>query len=166
MLAVMKAGGTCVILDPALPQDRLFKIVQQIKPSIILSLSTNRNLSGQLYKWKPVIVVNDKLQVLFDKQTLKLLPEVQLSQMLYIVFTSGSTGIPKGVRISHLNFSTALRYQNGTYNFGPGTHIYDFVLYAFDISWSNILGILEYGTCLYIPVDTEQHNDLGKHLRA
>ncbi|KAF2468358.1 acetyl-CoA synthetase-like protein [Lindgomyces ingoldianus] len=76
MLAVMKAGGTCVTLDPALPQDRLFKIVHQIKPSIILSSSTNRNLSSRLCEWKPVIVVNDKLQALFDKQTSKL-PRIQ-----------------------------------------------------------------------------------------
>ena len=166
MLAVMKAGGTCVMLDPALPQDRLFKIVQQIKPSIILSSSTNRNLSGRLCECKPVIVVNDKLQALFDKQTLKLLPEVQPSQTLYIVFTSGSTGIPKGVRISHSNFSSALRYQNGAHNFGPGARIYDFASYAFDVSWSNVLGALECGACLCIPADAERRDDLGEHLRA
>ena len=166
MLAVMKAGGTCVILDPALPQDRLFKIVQQVKPSIILSSSTNRNLSGQLCEWKPVIVVNDKLQALFDKQTLKPLPEVHPSQTLYIVFTSGSTGIPKGVRISHSNFSSALRYQQSALNFGPGARIYDFASYAFDVSWSNVLGTLECGACLCIPSDAERLDDLGEHLRA
>jgi non-ribosomal peptide synthetase component F len=155
-----------VTLDPALPQNRLFKIVQQIKPSIILSSSTNWNLSGRLCEWKPVIVVNDKIQALFDKQTFGLLPEVQPSQTLYIVFTSGSTGIPKGVRISHSNFSTALRYQNGAFNFGPGARIYDFASYAFDVSWSNILFALECGACLCIPADTERRDDLGEHLRA
>lgn len=166
MLAVMKAGGTCVTLDPALPQDRLFNIVQQIKPSIILSSSINVDLSGRLCEWKPVIVVNDKLQALFNKPSLKLLPEVQPSQALYIVFTSGSTGIPKGVRISHSNFSTALRYQKGAHNFGPGTRIYDFASYAFDVSWSNLLGTLECGACLCIPTDAERRDDLGEHLRA
>ena len=154
------------MLDPALTQDRLFKIVQQIKPWIILSSSINRNLSGRLCEWKPVIVVNEKLQALFDKQTLKLLPEVQPSQTLYIVFTSGSTGIPKGVRISHSNFSSALRYQNGAHNFGPGARIYDFASYAFDVSWSNVLGSLECGACLCIPSDAERRDDLGEHLRA
>jgi non-ribosomal peptide synthetase component F len=166
MLAVMKAGGTCVTLDPALPQDRLFKIVQQIKPSIILSSLTNRNLSSRLCEMKPVIIVNDKLQALFDKQILKRLPEVQPSQTLYIVFTSGSTGIPKGVRISHSNFSSALRYQIGAHNFRPGARIYDFASYAFDVSWSNVLGALECGACLCIPADAERRDDLGEHLRA
>ena len=166
MLAVMKAGGTSVALDPTLPQDRLLKIIQQVKPSIILSSSANRDLSGRLCEWKPVVVVDDKLQALFDNKTLKPLPEVQPSQTLYIVFTSGSTGIPKGVRISHSNFSTALQYQRGAHNSGPGARIYDFASYAFDVSWSNVLGALECGACLCIPTDAERRDDLGEHLRA
>ena len=131
MLAVIRASGTCV--TPALPQDRLFKIVQQIKPSIILSSSTNWNLSGRLCEWKPVIVVNDEIQVLFDKQTLKLLPELQPSQTLYIISNSGSTGISKGVRISHSNFSAALRYLMVRTTSDPA-RIYDIVSYAFNVS--------------------------------
>ncbi|KAF2752946.1 acetyl-CoA synthetase-like protein [Pseudovirgaria hyperparasitica] len=165
ILAVMKAGGTCVTLDPALPQDRLYKIVQQIEPSIILSSFTNRHLSSRLYEEKAVIVVNDTLRPLFDKQTLQLLLEVQPSQTLYIVFTSGSTGTPKGVRISHSNFSSALRYQNGAHNLGPGARIYDFASYAFDVSWSNVLGALECGACLCIPTDAERRDDLAGSLR-
>lgn len=153
-------------LDPSLPEDRLHHIVQQINPSIILSSSTNRKLSSRLCELKPVVVVNDELQALYGKKTRRSLPEVQPSQILYIVFTSGSTGMPKGVRITHSNFSSALRYQNGAHNFGPSARIYDFASYAFDASWSNVLGALECGACLCIPTDAERRDDLGEQSKA
>jgi non-ribosomal peptide synthetase component F len=87
------------------------------------------------------------------------LPVVDPDTWLYVVFTSGSIGTPKGAIISHSNFTSALKYGKDALNFGPRTRAYDFVSYAFDVSWLNVLYILCAGGCLCVPSHHEIQNE-------
>lgn len=78
-----------------------------------------------------------------------------------VVFTSGSTGVPKGILTSHENFASAAVHQADILHIREGTRVFDFVSYSFDVSWSNHLQTLICGGCLCIPSEWERKNDIA-----
>lgn len=78
----------------------------------------------------------------------------------YVVFTSGTTGTPKGVPVTHRNLSSALHYQVRFRGLSPRSRVYDFAAYAFDVSISNLFATLAAGGCLCVPSDEDRRNDL------
>ncbi|GFF41831.1 nonribosomal peptide synthetase 12 [Aspergillus udagawae] len=165
MLAVMKAGGASVAMDSTQPEERLRTVVQQTEPELVLVLSSsaNRELASRLSS-QPVVVVDERL---LDKLSRthaagELLP-VNPSDKLYVAFTSGSTGMPKGAVITHSNFSSAIQHvrASSVSRIEHTARVYDFVSYAFDISWFNVLQSLTNGACLCIPSEADRSDDLA-----
>ncbi|KAF1738050.1 Nonribosomal peptide synthetase dtxS1 [Beauveria bassiana] len=78
------------------------------------------------------------------------LPQVSPSQTLFITYTSGSTGAPKGACISHSNVCAAIHYQGHVLGFRTTSRVLDFSPYSFDVSWSNVLHTLCAGGCLCV----------------
>ncbi|KAJ4147889.1 hypothetical protein LMH87_002388 [Akanthomyces muscarius] len=165
MLAVMKAGAASVAMDPEQPEQRLQTIVQQVQPKLLLSSTKYHGLADNLTTSMAVqVVAIDKewlAQALPSSEGLAL-PVVESSSPLFILFTSGTTGIPKGVLVTHSNFSTAIRYQKDFFGYnGPEARVYDFSSYAFDAAWLNLLFSLTGGACLCIPSQDERRDDLA-----
>lgn len=163
MLAVMKAGGASVAMDSAQPEERLRTIVQQTKPALVLSSSANREMASRLSGQQVVVVDESLLQKLNSTDATSQLPAVTPSNKLYIAFTSGSTGMPKGAVITHSNFSSAIQHvRNSSFSrLEPTARVYDFASYAFDISWFNALQSLTSGACLCIPSEADRTDDLA-----
>ncbi|KAI0005257.1 hypothetical protein F4779DRAFT_50368 [Xylariaceae sp. FL0662B] len=166
VFGVMKVGAASVALDVTQPEDRLKTIVGQVDASIVLSSTTNKELASRIGRDSVIIPVPDVLMEANGHSMCKNLPVVQPSSMLYVVFTSGSTGIPKGVIITHSNFSSAIRYQQDALGFTSSSRVYDFVSYAFDVSWSNILHTLTAGACLCIPSQDQRQNNIAESIRS
>ncbi|KAK2841631.1 NRPS [Arthroderma sp. PD_2] len=164
MLTVMKAGGASLALDIGQPEDRLRSILNQVQPKVILSSSKQDLIKKIPLKDTTVVFVNrETLQGHINLQPSQSLPlpAVDPSSILYVVFTSGSTGVPKGVVITHSNFSSAIKYQRSELKFKPTDRVFDFASYAFDASWSNILHTLTSGGCLCIPSEIDRRNDVA-----
>jgi hypothetical protein len=161
-LAVMKAGGICVAMDATQPQARLRSIVQQVKPSHVLTSVKSEGLATSLSDAN--VIIADRAHVIEAEAGLtdlaKSLPKISPSETLYVVFTSGSTGTPKGVVTTHQNFASASTHQAEILHIKPGTRVFDFVSYNFDVSWSNTLQTLLCGGCLCIPSEWERKNDI------
>jgi non-ribosomal peptide synthetase component F len=67
------------------------------------------------------------------------LPAIAPTTLLYIVFTSGSTGVPKGVVICHQSMSSALVHLRSRRSVGPQTRELAFSSLAFDSMSQSIL---------------------------
>ncbi|KAF2636555.1 acetyl-CoA synthetase-like protein [Massarina eburnea CBS 473.64] len=162
-IGVIKAGAACVSVDTSQPEGRLRSIVNQIKPDFVLASANTESLAGRLSEAK-VVVLDGKLLNSAPNTTEAMLPKVRPMDTLYVVFTSGSTGTPKGVVTTHANFSSAAMHQNEALHVRPGTRVYDFVSYSFDVSWSNTLNTLIRGGCLCVPSEWERRNDIPSSL--
>ena len=101
MLAVLKAGKFFVLLDPALPEDRLSAILEDTGSELLLHDQKNAALATRLSR--------DGCQLLQaslasdDGSTENLGRRIAPDDLAYVVYTSGSTGKPKGVIQNHQN---------------------------------------------------------------
>ncbi|KAI0123358.1 hypothetical protein BJ170DRAFT_660160 [Xylariales sp. AK1849] len=160
VLSVMKAGAASVLLDATLPQYRLKTIVSQVSATVILTSASCHSLAAQITDVPVVEVASgafDRLQLSNPKT---ILPEVCPSSPLYIVFTSGSTGLPKGATVTHTNFCSAIRHQQQQLGVETSSRVLDYTSYAFDVAWSNILHTLTAGGCLCVPSEDDRTSDV------
>jgi len=101
ILAVLKAGGAYLPLDPDYPAQRVRTILEQSGARLVV---TAREFLGTLNevcddREVPVVVVEDALEQ--QRETQNLPPRSLPDNLAYIIYTSGSTGVPKGVMIHH-----------------------------------------------------------------
>ncbi|SCO04560.1 non-ribosomal peptide synthetase [Fusarium fujikuroi] len=167
ILAVLKAGGCFVLLDPTHPASRLWNIVGEIEASILLcSPLTNRSkkldASPDMNARKAAIIeihpsfVNNLKSVSRESQHTPLCPSLSPDNAAYVVFTSGSTGIPKGVVVTHRAVVTGLDELGraaGMTAMGSGTRTLQFASYSFDASIADIFCALQLGGCVCVMSD-------------
>ncbi|MDK1287007.1 non-ribosomal peptide synthetase, partial [Pseudoalteromonas umbrosa] len=104
MLAILKAGGAFVALDPALPEERMALMVKDADLKYVVSESDcypRALLHSEMIEFN---ISTDSLQAKLEQSPsddLGEYAEQDASQLAYVIYTSGSTGQPKGVMIEH-----------------------------------------------------------------
>jgi len=99
MLAVLKAGGAYLPLDPAFPRERVAFMLNDSGAHVVL---TQRSLKDHLADSGAVVVSLDEAGI-DDDGYVTLVPEPSAFSLAYLIYTSGSTGTPKGVMVEHRN---------------------------------------------------------------
>ncbi|KAI9725101.1 MAG: NRPS [Chrysothrix sp. TS-e1954] len=157
MLAVMKAGGASVAIDVTQPEERQALIVGTVTPKVVLASASMASLAARICSCR-VIVADGNLD---DPNASTALPLVECSNLLYLIFTSGTTGNPKGVMVTHSNLSSALYHQKHFYRYDSMARVFDYSSYAFDAAWLNFVIATIAGACLCIPSDHDRQNDVA-----
>jgi amino acid adenylation domain-containing protein len=102
ILAILKAGGTYVPLDPAYPTERLALMLEDVQTPILL---TQTHLQNSLPLNQQIVVNLDTDWEIIAQYPEDNLPcEVTPENLAYIIYTSGSTGTPKGTEVPHRSF--------------------------------------------------------------
>lgn len=110
MLAVLKAGGAYIPLDPAYPDERIQFMLSDSNASMIL---VQPSLLPRIYFHGKIIELNSTQNVYHDDHNLEI--PVNPNDLAFVFYTSGSTGTPKGVMIEHrsvINFLQTLEQRS------------------------------------------------------
>lgn len=160
ILAVLKAGAAYVPLDRESPPERLGRIVRAARPRLLLAAGTVPALP------EPVQVVS--LDVPSSGRGSGTRPAaVDPLALAYVMFTSGSTGEPKGVMVAHASV-VALARSPAFCAVRPGTRVLLSSNLAFDGSVFETFGALLNGGTLVVADEAERRSVAGicRHLRG
>ncbi len=153
-IAVLKAGGAYLPLDPAYPEERLAFMLEDAAPCVLLTQQKLLSLFGNgepaatesAVRAKPVPLCVDtewERMERFDSSNLP--PVVTSSNLAYVIYTSGSTGKPKGTLVTHANVVRLFTATERAFGFNESDVWTLFHSNAFDFSVWELWGALLYG---------------------
>lgn len=163
LLAVLKAGGAFVPLDPSQPRDRIASVLNQVDAKAVL---TSEGLSKTEFGSGIITVPVGPSLLQHGGGFMSRLLTADPSSAAYVIFTSGSTGVPKGVIIEHQAISSGCYYHGSKINLDSTSRVLQFASYTFDASIFEILTTLTFGGCVCVPSETQRSNDLAQAMES
>ncbi|KAM3115391.1 amino acid adenylation domain-containing protein [Phormidesmis sp. 146-33] len=148
ILAVLKAGGAYLPLDPDYPSDRLAFMLADAQ---IVGLVTQRDLQSRLPSYSGSIVCLDAdWSAIAACSTTNPASSVTLDHLAYVIYTSGSTGQPKGVLLTHRGLANLSQAQQQTFRLSSDSRILQFASFNFDASVWELVMAWRSGATLYL----------------
>ncbi|MGN6601365.1 MAG: amino acid adenylation domain-containing protein [Ginsengibacter sp.] len=149
MIAILKAGGAFLPLDPAFPVERLHYILKQSKVEVCLVDEGNGQVIQPIAGVRTVdfvhaVTSNSAAEQPFHSNSP--LPH----DSAYVIYTSGSTGAPKGVEITHFSLSNFLVSMSNVPGIKKEDRILAITTYSFDICLLEFFLPLISGASVYV----------------
>uniref|UniRef100_A0A0K0D710 Carrier domain-containing protein n=1 Tax=Angiostrongylus cantonensis TaxID=6313 RepID=A0A0K0D710_ANGCA len=145
IIAVLRVGAAYAPIDPGWPQLRRTQVAENIGFSLHIPKSMLSSISNKRVKRK---------RPYFNR--------ISEGDLIYVLQTSGTTGSPKGVALSHKNVSCFLQSANSQTLMRPGHRISHSVNVVFDVSVMNIIGELKKYKCSFAFLTSAMFNALTK----
>ncbi|RAR10725.1 nonribosomal peptide synthetase 4 [Stemphylium lycopersici] len=164
MIAIMKAGGAYVPLDPKHPKSRLLELIGDVGADVVLCSRQYHTTACEVAK-TPVIVDQRSVKRLAPPSTHKRHTVVTPENAAYCLFTSGTTGKPKGTIIPHGAFCTSAAAFTRRMNINATSRTFQFASYTFDASCIEILSALTVGATVCVPTEEDRMNNLPGAIR-
>ncbi|HWM25444.1 MAG TPA: non-ribosomal peptide synthetase [Chthoniobacterales bacterium] len=163
LLAILKAGGAYVALDPTYRPERLALMLENADVPLLL---TEKRLKDGLPDYKGTLVFVDEQPAAIDRQSSENFSSgAGIDHLAYLSYTSGSTGVPKGVAIPHRGVVRLVK-SGGFAEMGEGEVFLQMAPVGFDASTFEIWGaLLNGGRLVVMPPGTPSLEELGLALR-
>jgi amino acid adenylation domain-containing protein/non-ribosomal peptide synthase protein (TIGR01720 family) len=147
ILAVLKAGGAWLPLDPAYPADRLRYMLADSRARLVVAGGSLP--AGLRPEELPGLVdLRGEADAVAARPPTDPGAAVDPSGLAYVIYTSGSTGRPKGVAVAHAGVANLVRWKRERLGQRPGDRALQFASLAFDAAVEEVLGALLAGSTL------------------
>lgn len=164
MYATLKAGCAYAFLGIQDPRERHRQLIATTRSRLVL---ISQSLAGAM-------ATHDISQLVVDGDLLHSLPamdiffqsDVQPHNLAFVVFSSGSTGVPKTAMIEHRSAATSAIAHGSREGLNTASRVYQFASYNFDISTGDTLTTLIMGGCVCIPSEEHRLGDITGSMKA
>jgi amino acid adenylation domain-containing protein len=173
-LGVLKSRAVCVPIDPAFPAARKKTILSGSGAAIVLSGAPFHELPSEWTGTVWVLGDDDEQLDLGEAANGHHYADkndnnddgVSPSQAAFILFTSGSTGAPKGHILEHRNLVSSLTAIGKAMSLNRDTRMLQFAAYVWDMSIAEMHGTLLAGGCVCVPSDEARESAVAAYIAA
>ncbi|MFZ5987762.1 MAG: non-ribosomal peptide synthetase [Bacillota bacterium] len=150
ILAVLKAGGAYVPIDPDYPEQRINYLLSNSKIPLLI---TQGKFVERGYAIRSEVLAVDQVLSNFNLPSYNLNEDYDPEQLMYVLYTSGSTGNPKGVMIKSHAFVNLLNWFTSEFDIDNSSSILLIAPTSFDLAQKNLYSSLIKGgrLCLFSP---------------
>jgi amino acid adenylation domain-containing protein len=153
VLAVLKAGAAYLPLDPGYPPARLAAVLDDARPVAVLC---HADLAALLPHGHALLVLDELAGQLASQPDTDPEPAISPSDVAYVLYTSGTTGRPKGVLIEHHSVIGFVRAARELFELSPADRVLGYASATFDVSVGEYFNALLTGARLVLAGDEER----------
>lgn len=149
LLGVLKAGAAYVPVDPYAPPVRLAAILDDARPALVLGSRADTPPAGSQV---PYATVEEALEAPEAPAPATAAAAVHPQAPAYVLYTSGTTGRPKGVVVGHANLAHTIGAVADRYGLGPQDRVLQFAALTFDVAAEELFsGLVRGATVVLLP---------------
>ncbi|HEX2225105.1 MAG TPA: amino acid adenylation domain-containing protein, partial [Thermoanaerobaculia bacterium] len=156
LLGILQAGAAYVPLDPTHPAERLAILIESSGARVVLAQARLRHLLPG--RGERAVFLDEGWEEIASRPDTAPAIQVGEENLAYVMFTSGSTGAPKGVMIPHRGIVNRLVWMQETYRLRPEDRILQKTPFSFDVSLWELFSPLLAGARL-VYARPEAHKD-------
>ena len=145
-LGVLKAGCAYQPLDPSYPKERLNFMMQDANAKLLIA---DEALCPIVDEYKGDVLLTKDIQKLLNTPNTLNTP-ITPESLFILLYTSGSTGVPKGCQLTHRNIVTFCHWYQRYYDLKPEHNVAAYASYGFDACMMDMYPALTCGATLHI----------------
>lgn len=150
ILAIFKAGGTYLPVDPDYPEDRIRYILEDSSAALVITDSSKADVVAQAGSFRLLLMDSNWAESLAAAPRAK--AKVSPPDLAYVIYTSGSTGNPKGAQIEHRGMLNHLFAKVNELQITSESKVLQNASQSFDISiWQFLVALACGGTTVIYP---------------